>query len=48
MSWSKLEYCMTCPISGTEYCHEINPKAPKYTRAEKQAIREELNRKEKA
>lgn len=39
--------CGTCPIRGTEYCHLVNPKAPKYTAFEKRAIREELDRKEK-
>lgn len=28
--------CEFCPIKGTEHCHKINPKAPKYTRAEKE------------
>lgn len=40
--------CETCPIKGTEYCHFVNPKAKKYTAPEKRAIREELDRKEKA
>lgn len=39
--------CETCPIRGTEHCHLVNPKAPKYTAFEKRAIREELDRKEK-
>lgn len=40
--------CGICPIMGTEYCHRVNPKAQKYTAFEKRAIREELDRKEKA
>lgn len=40
--------CETCPIRGTEFCHRVNPKAKKYTASEKRAIREELDRKEKA
>lgn len=34
-------------IRGTEYCHRINPKAPRYTRQEKIGIRAELDAKEK-
>jgi hypothetical protein len=40
--------CGTRPIWGTEFCHKVNPKAKKYTASEKKAIREELDRKEKA
>ena len=40
--------CETCPINGTEFCHLVNPKAKKYTLSEKRAIREEIDRKEKA
>ena len=40
--------CDGCPIKGTEHCHRVNHKAPKYTAFEKRAIREELDRKEKA
>lgn len=44
MSWSNHpEFCMTCPICGTQYCHELNPKAPAYTRSEKIKIREALD-----
>lgn len=38
--------CKICPIKGTEYCHRVNPKAPKFTLLEKRAIRKELEQKE--
>jgi hypothetical protein len=37
--------CVDCPIRGTDYCHKINPQAKKYTRSEKNAIRDELDKK---
>lgn len=37
-------FCISCPIRNTQYCHAINPKAPKYTRAEKMAIRDQLDK----
>lgn len=33
--------CEFCPIKGTEYCHKINPMAPRYTRSEKIALMRE-------
>lgn len=43
-----MKNCGMCPIRATEFCHIVNPKAKKYTLSEKRAIREELDRKEKA
>jgi hypothetical protein len=43
----QMRKCEMCPIRATEFCHRVNPKAKKYTASEKQAIREELDRKEK-
>lgn len=43
-----MKNCKDCPIRGTEFCHMKNPKATKYTASEKRAIREELDKKEKA
>ena len=37
--------CDNCPIRWTNYCHKVNPMAKKYTRSEKIAIREELDKK---
>lgn len=37
--------CVDCPIRRTDYCHKVNPMAKKYTRSEKNAIREELDKK---
>lgn len=36
-------FCVTCPIAGTEYCHKLNLKAKRYTRAEKEKIRHEID-----
>ena len=36
--------CKDCPIKGTQYCHKVNPMAPKYTRSEKIAIREKIDK----
>ena len=47
LSTKHLLFCIDCPISGTDYCHILNPKAPKYNRAEKIAIREMLDAKNK-
>lgn len=34
--------CEVCPIRGSEYCHKVNPNAPKYTRSEKKELAEKL------
>ena len=39
--------CRDCPIRGTDYCHKINPQAKKYTRSDKNAIRDGLDNKKK-
>lgn len=36
--------CITCPIKNTQYCHKVNPMAPKYTRAEKNKLREAIDK----
>lgn len=36
--------CQGCPIEGTTYCHKVNSMAPKYTRSEKIAIREQMDK----
>ena len=40
-------FCVNCPIAGTEYCHKLNPKAKRYTRAEKEKIRHEMDERNK-
>lgn len=40
-------FCADCPIAGTEYCHKLNPKAKRYTRAEKEKIRHEIDERNK-
>jgi len=40
-------FCVTCPIAGTEYCHKLNPNAKRYTRAEKEKIRHEIDERNK-
>ena len=36
--------CVDCPIKGTGYCHKVNPMAKKYTRMEKEMLREEMDK----
>lgn len=36
--------CDGCPIKGTEYCYRVNPMAKKYTRSEKEMLREEMDK----
>ncbi len=36
--------CKDCPIKGTDYCHKINPMAKKYTRSEKNELREAMDK----
>lgn len=36
--------CKDCPIKETEYCHKVNPMAKKYTRMEKEMLREEMDK----
>lgn len=36
--------CDGCPIKGTEHCHRLNPMAKKYTRFEKEMLREEMDK----
>lgn len=40
--------CYNCPIKGTEYCHKVNPMAKKYTRTEKNELREAIDKGETA
>lgn len=40
----QINRCDGCPIKGTEYCHKVNLMAPKYTRFEKIAIREQIDK----
>lgn len=40
-------FCIDCPIAGTKYCHKLNPKAKRYTRAEKEMIRHKLDKRKK-
>jgi hypothetical protein len=37
-------YCKDCPIKGTGYCHKINLMAKKYTRSEKNELREAMDK----
>ena len=37
-----MAFCEDCPIKGTEYCHMVNPMAKKYTRYEKESLREQM------
>ena len=36
-------FCIDCPVKGTQFCHVANPKAKKYTRAEKELIRHRID-----
>lgn len=36
-------FCSDCPVKGTQFCHIANPKAKKYTRAEKELIRHHID-----
>lgn len=36
--------CNDCPLRWTELCHNINPMAKKYTRSEKEELREVMNK----
>ena len=36
--------CDGCPIKGTEHCHRVNPMAKKYTRSEKEMLREKMDK----
>lgn len=36
-------FCIDCPVKGTQFCHIANPKAKKYTRAEKKLIRHRID-----
>jgi hypothetical protein len=36
-------FCIDCPVKGTQFCHIANPKAKKYTRAEKELIRHRID-----
>lgn len=38
-----MAFCKDCPIKGTQYCHRMNPSAKRYTRSEKEAIREKMD-----
>lgn len=38
--------CTNCPIKGTAYCHKVNPIAKKYTRAEKNALRDAIDKRQ--
>lgn len=36
--------CKDYPIKGTECCHKVNPMAKRYTRAEKNELRDAMDR----
>lgn len=36
-------FCIDCPVKGTQFCHIANPKALKYTRVEKELIRNRID-----